>query len=67
MSQFDVYENPNSETRQIFPYLLDIQADLLDNLPTRVVVPLVAVSRLRITLPLLNPLLKINDKCLPLR
>ena len=60
MSQFDVYENPNSETRQVFPYLLDVQADLLDNLPTRVVVPLVAVSSLGKTAPLLNPLLTIK-------
>ncbi|BBO84557.1 CcdB family protein [Desulfosarcina ovata] len=41
MAQFDVYENPNAETNQTVPYLLDIQSDLLDNLATRVVVPLV--------------------------
>ncbi len=42
MAQFDVYENRNPETKQSIPYLLDVQADLLDGLSTRVVVPLIA-------------------------
>ena len=41
MAQFDVYLNPNSSTRRNIPYLLDVQADLLDAMATRVVVPLV--------------------------
>ena len=41
MAQFDVYANPNSETSASIPYLLDVQVELLDNLRTRVVVPLV--------------------------
>ena len=41
MAQFDVYLNPNAATRKIIPYLLDVQADLLDTLSTRVVVPLI--------------------------
>ena len=32
MGQFDVYENPNVETNQAVPYLLDVQADLLASL-----------------------------------
>ena len=40
MAQFDVYHNTNSESNQLFPYLLDIQHDLLSSLKTRVVVPL---------------------------
>ena len=44
MAQFDVFENPNKETNQVVPYLLDVQADLLDTLSTRIVVPLVAAS-----------------------
>ena len=55
MAQFDVYENPNPETKGVFPYLLDVQADLLDNLPTRVVIPLVGISMLNKTAPELNP------------
>jgi toxin CcdB len=40
MAQFDVYRNPNPATRTRNPYLLDVQAELLDALATRVVVPL---------------------------
>lgn len=40
MSQFTVYKNKNPKTRKTFPYLLDIQSDLLDQLRTTVVIPL---------------------------
>ncbi len=46
MAQFDVYLNPNSESRDTIPYLLDVQADLLDRLTTRVVVPLVLAEEM---------------------
>lgn len=39
MARFDVYRNPTASARET-PYLLDVQADLLDGLDTRVVVPL---------------------------
>ncbi len=40
MSQFNVYKNKNSRTSKTFPYLLDVQSDLLDQLRTTVVIPL---------------------------
>ena len=40
MAQFDVYRNTNPATRPRIPFLLDVQADLLDSLATRIVVPL---------------------------
>jgi toxin CcdB len=60
MAQFDVYENPNPETRQTVPYLLDIQADLLDGLATRVVVPLIAASAMGKPARHLNPIFTIK-------
>lgn len=60
MAQFDVYENPNAETKQVVPYLLDVQAELLNHLSTRVVVPLVAVSVMSKAAKHLNPQLKIK-------
>ena len=60
MAQFDVFENSNPETTSLFPYLLDVQADMLDNLPTRVVVPLMNRSALRAPIPVLNPILEIR-------
>lgn len=44
MAQFDLYRNTNPRTRDDIPYLLDVQADLLASLATRVVVPLFTVS-----------------------
>jgi toxin CcdB len=44
MAQFRVYENPNSTTKKTYPYLLDIQSNLLDGLRTTVVIPLCPVS-----------------------
>lgn len=44
MAQFDVYANPNPATKRTIPYVLDIQTDLLNNLTTRVVIPLYTVS-----------------------
>lgn len=40
MPQLDVYRNKNSATRELYPLLVDVQAELLADLQTRVVVPL---------------------------
>lgn len=40
MAQFDVYRNDNSETSERFPFLVDVQAELFEELQTRVVIPL---------------------------
>jgi len=47
MSQFTVHKNKNPKSRSAFPYLLDVQSDLLANLQTRVVVPLAKLTALR--------------------
>lgn len=44
MPQFAVYRNPNPASRRRVPLLLDVQSDLLGDLATRVVVPLMPVS-----------------------
>ena len=38
--QYAVYLNQNSTTKKRFPFLLDVQAELLADLETRVVIPL---------------------------
>ena len=60
MAQFDVYENTNPVMKQTIPYLLDVQTELLDNLTTRVVVPLITVSAMGKAAKHLNPQFKIN-------
>lgn len=41
MAQFSVHKNKNPKTRSTYPYLVDVQSDLLSDLGTRVVVPLI--------------------------
>jgi toxin CcdB len=41
MPQFSVHKNKNQQTRSKYPYLVDIQSDLLRDVGTRVVVPLI--------------------------
>lgn len=42
MPQFDVFKNPRGG---VYPFLLDVQTDLLESLATRIVVPLIAVKK----------------------
>lgn len=57
MAQFDVYLNTNAASKERVPYLLDIQHDLLENLSTRIVIPLLGNMK---PLSHLNPSVKIN-------
>ncbi|MFX4278168.1 CcdB family protein [Aliarcobacter butzleri] len=58
MAQFDVYENLNEKSKQNIPYLLDIQNDILKDLTTRVVIPLVISNQ---SINFLNPKFTINQ------
>jgi toxin CcdB len=40
MAQFDVYDNPSNATRKAYPYILELQNDVISELATRIVVPL---------------------------
>ena len=40
MAQFDVFRNPSTTTRKHYPYLVDIQSPYLEELATRIVIPL---------------------------
>lgn len=40
MGQFCAYKNSNASTRTQYPFLLDIQSDLLSELKTTIVIPL---------------------------
>ena len=63
MAQFTAYENPNKTTRKIYPYLLDIQSNLLDDLRTTVVIPLCTTSLAgEAAITKLCPILEINGK-----
>lgn len=40
MAQSDVYRNPSSKTNKAYPFLVDVQNSVIDQLATRLVVPL---------------------------
>ena len=40
MTRFDVYQNRNPRSSATFPLLVDVQSELLEDLETRVVIPL---------------------------
>ncbi|MEX0943540.1 MAG: CcdB family protein [Pseudomonadales bacterium] len=61
MAQFVAYQNSNPASREQFPWLLDIQSNLLDDLLTTIVVPLSpSESVAHITISKLNPVLDLD-------
>ncbi|WP_419799595.1 MAG: CcdB family protein [Terasakiella sp.] len=57
MAKYDVYPNPSGAG-----YLLDVQADLLDGLNTRVVVPLFDIAQAPKPAKYLNPVFDVNGE-----
>lgn len=47
MSQFTVYQNPSAASRKAYPYILDVQHSVIDELSTRIVIPLGRLSDFR--------------------
>lgn len=59
MAQFDVHKDRKAK---LYPLLLDVQADLLTHLDTRVVVPLALKRTYRIKpMRILNPILVVRN------
>lgn len=64
MPQFAVYRNMNTETSGRFPFLVDVQADLFEDIHTRVVIPLASAPELtRFPLAYLTPMVTFNEAC----
>ncbi len=55
MARFDVYAHPDATLRKGTPFLLDVQNEFIQELDTRVVIPMRPVSRLRHRLRDLHP------------
>lgn len=63
MAQFTIYANASTQTRQLYPYLLALQSNLLDDLATCVVAPLAPVSQHTHTaMTRLTPIIIIADE-----
>lgn len=67
MAQFDVYANPQPASRQFVPYVVDVQSDLINQLATRLVMPLTRVGVGEARLPInLCPSVEIGGEPLTL-
>ena len=65
--QFDVFDNPSPRMRDVYPYVLEVQSDLLSALATRMVVPLAVTTLSARDLPQrLCPLITVNGRALML-
>ena len=47
MAQFDGYENPSTTSKKAYPFILEIQCNLIDTIATRIVVPLALYSKFK--------------------
>jgi toxin CcdB len=65
MAHLDVYPNPDLGSSELIPYVVDMQANLLSDLPSAVVIPLVAPETIE-HLPILrlNPRLMVEGRSL---
>lgn len=63
MTQFAVHKNINPGTKSTVPYLLNVQSDLIEDLATRVVVPLYSAAAMKgKVLKTLTPVFDIEGK-----
>jgi len=63
MAQYHVYENLNQNSKKTYPYLIDVQATILNDLETRIVIPLATKEKFEKELIRnLNPILVIKKK-----
>jgi post-segregation antitoxin (ccd killing protein) len=54
------YENPNRDTRKAYPFLLDIQSNLIEDLTSTIVIPLVPKRAMGRPISRLNPTARIK-------
>jgi hypothetical protein len=66
VARFDIHRNPITEDRGEFPYVLDIQSDLLYRFAERVCVPLVRPGTIPGLTESFNPLISVRNEVLHL-
>ncbi|OZA69120.1 CcdB family protein [Acidovorax sp. 39-64-12] len=62
MARLDIYDNPIEEDRHAFPYVMDIQSDLLYRFAERVCVPLAVPGAFPGMTKRFNPAIAVNDQ-----
>ena len=63
MAQLDYFTNTDTDTNKIYPFMVDVQDDLLNDLNSRVVIPLTPLINLEEPYPKnLCPIITIEGK-----
>lgn len=63
MAQFDVYRNPSAASRKHYPFLVDIQSPYIEELATRIVIPLGKASLFNdLSMKRLTPIISFQDE-----
>jgi len=64
MSQYTLYRNENKSSKNAYPYFVNVQSDLLDELNSRLVIPLSSHKKLKQTnVNKLCPIIDIEEGC----
>ncbi len=64
MSQYTLYRNENKGSKKAYPYFVNVQSDLLDELNSRIVIPLSPLKTLENTnAKKLCPIIDIEEGC----
>ena len=67
MAQFDIFVNPHLASRPFVPYFVDVQSDLIEQLSTRLFMPLSRAGVMQSRLPSnLCPVVEVDDERLSL-
>jgi toxin CcdB len=62
LAQFTVYRNKSARSKAVFPLLVDVQSDLLEDLQSRVVIPMSKAAALaRKPVSQLTPIIEFED------
>lgn len=63
MAQFEIYRNPSQKTKEAFPYIVDIQHSIINDLATKLIIPLAnAEAMSNQAMKKLTPLIEYNDR-----
>ena len=62
MARFDVYPHPDAAMRAVTPFLLDVQNNFIDQLQSRVVIPMRLATAFGPTMRDLNPVFTVSGQ-----
>lgn len=62
MSQYTVYRNKSLKSKEQYPYFIDIQNELLNDIDSRVIIPITQLSYKNSQVEILTPVIEIDNQ-----